>query len=133
MKWQATSFLWWLFSFPNYFLQNELSPLLLTILMDTVFNFYTFGLTWRFTLNSAVGRRLGLLWDTWITKEACFVIPLGNRIRLSYCSLSVKGTVFTLSRVSQPVYPKANTATVRCQEEFLNTVLLRFIFSLNQL
>lgn len=73
------------------------------------------------------------LWDTWITKEACFVIPLGNKVWLSYCSLSVKGTVFSLSRVSQPVYPKANTASVRRQEEFLSTVLLRFVFCLNQL
>lgn len=84
LKWQAASFPWWWFSFPIYFLYNELSPWLLTILVDTAFNFCIFDLTWYFTLNNAVGRRLGLLCDTWITKEARFVIPLGSKKWVSY-------------------------------------------------
>lgn len=125
---QAISFSLGLFSFPIYFLQHELSPVVLTILVDTVFNFYSFGLTWDFTLNSAVGRRLDLLWDAWITEGACSVI-WEVRDWVSYCNLSV----FRLSRVRQLVYPKANTASARHQEEFLSAVLLCFVFYLNQL
>lgn len=60
--------------FPNLFPWEWTFTTLLTILVDTVFNFYTFGLTWHFTLSGAVVRRLGWLWNAWITKEACFVI-----------------------------------------------------------
>lgn len=58
---------------------------------------------------------------------------LGSKIWVSCCNLSVKGTVSSLSRVSHLVYPKANTASARHQEEFLDTVLLCFAFCLNQL
>lgn len=57
---------------------------------------------------NAVGRRLGLLCDTLITEEAHFVIPLGRETRVSYRDLAVEDTVFHLSRVSQPIYPKSN-------------------------
>lgn len=79
-----------------------------------------------FCIAQCSGQKAGFALGCLITKEV--FCNLGSEIWVSYCNLSLKGTVFSPSRVSQLVYPKLNAASVRQQEEFLSTVLLCFLF-----